>query len=49
MIPNETLFIIDFLILGFITYEIYIADKTIFFPSIFTIINKFRKNKKNKN
>lgn len=48
MISNETLFIIDFSILLVITYELYLAEKLIFLPSIFTVINKLIKNKKNK-
>lgn len=49
IIENPQLFIIDSIILLFITYEVFLADRIIIFPSIFSLINKLRKNKKNKN
>ena len=49
MIPLEQLFLIDVSLILFIIYEVFISDKIFYLPSVFSILNKFRKNKKNKN
>jgi hypothetical protein len=49
IIENPQLFIIDVIILCLITYELFLADKVIIFPSLFTLFNRVNKNKKNKN
>lgn len=48
MIKNDTLFMIDAGLLLIIFYEVFISDKIFILPSIFSVLNKFRKNKKNK-
>ena len=48
MIKNDTFFLIDVSLLLIIFYEVFISDRIFILPSIISIINKLRKNKKNK-
>jgi hypothetical protein len=46
MISMDFIFYLDTTLLFLITYEIYIAERMILFPSLFTLLLKFFKNKK---
>ena len=46
MISVDYVFYLDTSLLFLIAYEVYLAERIILFPSLFTLLLKFFKNKK---